>query len=119
MPSGGAPTMVREGVSSLLDYGVASRGLGNLVHRCNTALGAAWAPRVPVEVSMLLKLGVSQVLRVGEGPPRSEESWTLAPGTAGSEVEKARRTTTGVRPRGGVLWATSSASVLGSFGARR
>ena len=41
----------------MLDYGVASRGLGNLVHRCITALAAFWAPRVLVEVSMFLKLG--------------------------------------------------------------
>ena len=52
----------------MLDYGVASRGLGNLAHRCNTALGAPWAPHVLVEVSMFRKLGPHTYSVLGRAP---------------------------------------------------
>ena len=89
LPSGGVPTMARDGVASLLDYGVAIRGLGNLVHRCHTAAGAPWAPHVPVEVSLILKLGSRKYLVLGRAP------------ALGRLLEAGRTQARGPRVRGG------------------
>ena len=49
LPANASATMVRDDEASLLDYGVASRGLFGLLRRCTVATGAPWAPRLPLE----------------------------------------------------------------------